>query len=186
MSGFATAKGIAVVRGQRITLTSNYDNSRLHDRVMGISQIYVAPDPTVTNGCGPLPDDLLNYQTPLPHRTVSPVFKVPITGIGANGLARSISHPPGRTTRLRSGSTVTVGDYSFSRPNVVVDRGSKLRWDFLPSTLHNVTVANGPRGFGSQNLSDGRSFQYRFNKPGRYQIFCALHPVKMTEVVKVR
>jgi plastocyanin len=69
---------------------------------------------------------------------------------------------------------------------VVVKKGSKLRWDFLPSTLHNVTVANGPRGFGSQNLSGGRSFQYRFTKPGTYQIFCALHPVKMTEVVKVR
>jgi plastocyanin len=87
---------------------------------------------------------------------------------------------------VRSGSTISVGDYRFSRPNVLVSKGSKLRWDFLPSTLHNITVANGPRGFGSQNLSDGRSFQYRFTKPGTYQLFCALHPVKMTEVVKVR
>jgi len=186
MSGFATEKGIPVVRGQRILLTSNYDNSRLHDRVMGISIIYVAADPNVTNGCGPLPDDLLTYQTPLPHRTITPLFKVPITGIGPNGLARSISHPPGSTSRLASGAKITVGDYAFSRPNVVVKKGSKLRWDFLPSTLHNVTVANGPRGFGSQNLSEGRTFQYRFRKPGTYQIFCALHPVKMTEVVKVR
>jgi len=39
---------------------------------------------------------------------------------------------------------------------VAVDRGAKLRWKFLPSTLHNVTVV------------------------------CALHPVKLTEVVRVR
>jgi len=186
MSAFLTEKGIPVVRGQRITLSSDYDNSRLHDRVMGISQIYVAPDSSVTNGCGPLPDDLLDYQTPLPHRTIAPVFKVPITGIGPDGRARTISHPPGRAARLGSGATVNVADYVFGDRNVILRRGSKLRWRFLPGTLHNVTVANGPRGFGSQNLSDGRSFQYRFTKPGTYQIFCALHPVKMTEVVKVR
>jgi plastocyanin len=185
MSGFATAKGIPVVRGEKILLTANYDNSRLHDRVMGISLIYVAADPSVSDGCGPLPDDLLDYQTPLPHRTVAPVFKVPITGIGSGGVARSISHPPGATTRLASGSTVLVGDYAFNRPNVIVKKGAKLRWDFLPSTLHNVTVANGPRGFASVNLSDHRSFSYRFARRGTYQIFCALHPVKMTEVVKV-
>jgi plastocyanin len=185
MSAFASATGVPVVKGQRILLTSEYDDSRLHDRVMGISMIYVAPDPTVKNGCAPLPGDLMSFQTPLPHRTVAPVFKVPITGIGSTGLARTISHPPGATRDLRSGATIGVGDYAFSAPNVVVPKGSRLRWRFLPSTLHNVTVANGPRGFASVNLSEGRSFQYRFSQPGTYQLFCALHPVKMTEVVKV-
>jgi plastocyanin len=48
-----------------------------------------------------------------------------------------------------------------------------------------VTVANGPRGFGSPNRRKGR-FSYRFKKRGKYQIFCALHPVAMTETVTVK
>jgi plastocyanin len=185
MSGFGSEKGIPVVRGQQLRLTSNYDNSRLHTRVMGISIVYVAPDASVTNGCEPLPDDLQTFQTTLPHRTITPVFRVPITGIGPGGLARSISKPPGRFADLRSGATVSVGDFAFSRPNVVLTQGSKLRWRFLPSTIHNVTVANGPQGFASENLNGGRAYQHTFTKPGTYQLFCALHPVKMTEVVRV-
>jgi plastocyanin len=185
MSAFGTAKGIPVVKGERIQLTSDYDNSRLHTRVMGISLVYVARDPTVTNGCAPFPDDLQSYQTSLAHRALTPFFKVPITGLDGNGLARSISNPPGTVKSLKSGATINVADYQFSRPNVVVNRGSKLKWDFLPETLHNVTVANGPRGFASPNLSGKRTFGYKFTKPGTYQIFCALHPVAMTEVVRV-
>jgi plastocyanin len=185
MSSFGSEKGIPVLRGQRIQLTSNYDDSRLHTRVMGISLIYVAPDASVTNGCAPLPDDLQTYQTSLPHRTITPVFRVPITGIGPGGVARTISKPPGRFANLGSAATVNVADYQFSRRNIVLRQGSKLRWDFLPNTLHNVTVANGPQGFASENLSDGRVYQHRFTKPGTYQLFCALHPVAMTEVVKV-
>src|SRR5207248_1390906 len=128
MSSFGSEKGIPVLKGQQIRLTSNYDNSRLHTRVMGISIIYVAPDSNVTNGCAPLPDDLTTYQTNLAHRTVTPVFKVPITGIGSTGLARTISHPPGRTVRLGSGSTVNVADYQFSAKNIVVKQGTKVRW----------------------------------------------------------
>jgi len=69
---------------------------------------------------------------------------------------------------------------------VVLSRGATLRWRFPDAELHNVTLASGPRGFGSPHLNGGRSFEQRFTKPGTYKLFCGLHPVSMTGTVTVR
>ena len=187
MSGTLSAQGFPVAQGQRIRLTATYDNERPHTRVMGIAGIYVAPSEGPVNGCGPLPIDVQEYQTPLPHRTDPPRFKVPLIGLDGNGQAVTIQRPPGRTVALKSGASVDVKSFFFSRPNVSLKRGAKLNWLFkAPSELHNVTLANGPRGFASPNQSTDARFSYRFKKRGKYQIFCALHPVSMTETVTVK
>lgn len=187
MSGTLSEQGFPVAQGQRIRLTATYDNERPHTRVMGIAGIYVAPSATPVDGCGPLPVDAQTFQTPLPHRTAPPVFKVPITGLDQNGRAVTIQRPPGATVALNSGASVDVKSFFFSRPNIALKRGAKLNWVFKsPSDLHNVTLANGPRGFASPNHSSNAKFSYRFQKRGRYQIFCGLHPVSMTETVTVR
>jgi plastocyanin len=195
VSGTLTSQGYPVAQGERLRLTANYDNERTHTRVMGISMVYVAPSETPVNGCGPLPSDVETTVTSQPHRVQTPVFKVPIVGIGPNGKARTIQRPPGRTVKLRSGSKISVNNYFFGRANVQVKRGAKLSWIFhggsvdnpfeVNDKIHNVTVANGPRGFASPNRSKGK-FAYRFKTRGKYQIFCALHPVAMTETVTVK
>jgi plastocyanin len=187
VSGYLSAQGWPVAKGDPIKLTAEYDNTLPHTRVMGISLIYVAPSDQPVNGCGPAPADAQPYVTPLAHRTSPPKFTVPIVGIGRDGVAHDISHPRGRTVALKSGGKVRVRNFYFSRPNVVVKRGAKLNWDIsaIDNQLHNVTLASGPVGFGSRNRSKGK-FSYRFAKRGKYRIFCALHPVSMTEVVTVR
>jgi plastocyanin len=188
MSGTLSAQGFPVAAGQRIRLTAKYDNQYPHTRVMGIAGMYVAPSSGPVDGCGPLPSDAATFQTPLPHRTAPPVFKVPLIGLNSNGTAVKIQHPPGKTVTLSSGSRIDVKSFFFSRPNVAVKRGAKLSWLFkgAGADLHNVTLANGPRGFASPNYGTKAKFSYRFKKPGRYQIFCALHPVAMTETVTVK
>jgi hypothetical protein len=201
MSGFISRTGHPIKAGQRIRLTSNYDAERLHTRVMGISVIFVSHEP-VDDGCGPLADDALDSYGLVQGRRNPPEFTVPITGRRGSGVARSISKPPGRNVFLRNGATIVADDFFFSRPNAVVNRGSRLNWRIGADrdcagglfgnsnkpgcTLHNVTVASGPRGFSSPNLNDGRVYSQRLTKPGKYRIFCALHPVDMTEVVTVR
>jgi plastocyanin len=189
MSGFLSKQGYPIAAGQRIRLTANYDNQRPHTRVMGISLVYLAPQ-SVPAGCSPPPTDVLNIQPAvlrhIPYRKRTPKFIVPLTGLDSNGRAHTIKRPPGKTVKVKSGSTISVKDFFFGKPNVAVTRGSTINWSFGPSTLHNVTLANGPRGFSSPNLSAGRGFQFRFKKPGTYRIFCALHPVEMTETVTVR
>jgi plastocyanin len=184
MTGFRSARGVPVAAGERLVLDSNYDASQPHTRVMGIFLVYMAPDPSVTAACGPRPDDLEELPKPK-GRKAPPPFTVPIVGL-RNGKAVNIDAPPGRRRALGRRGTITVGDLFFRRPNVAVRAGSKLTWRFEGDMLHNVTLANGPRGFSSPNLSDGRTYSRRLSVPGTYQLFCGLHPVDMTATIEVR
>lgn len=186
MTGFASAAGFPVARGERLRLDSNYDGRLVHTRVMGIMVVFLAQDPAATapGGCAK-PADLRESGPSEPGRSVAPRFTVPLTGIGRGGRAVTIAKPPGKRVRVRSGARITVGDRFFSKPNVTLPRGGLLRWRFASSELHNVTVANGPRGFASLNLDGNRDYAQRLKAPGTYKLFCALHPVSMTQTVKV-
>ena len=87
---------------------------------------------------------------------------------------------------MKSRATINARDSYYSIPNVQVKKGSQLSWSFATPTLHNVTLANGPRGFSSGNLNDGRKFKMKFKVPGTYRLMCTLHPVGMTQTVTVR
>jgi plastocyanin len=189
MSGWLSAQGFPVKAGQKIRLTSRYDNERPHTRVMGINMVYLAPG-EVTEDCAPPPTDGQYFQAAElrgeKFRTKTPKFTVPLTGVNSKGKAVSISRPPGKTRTVKSGATVKAKDSFFSIPNVALRKGGKLNWQFASPTLHNVTLANGPRGFSSGNLNDGRKFNMKFKVPGTYRLMCTLHPVGMTQTVTVR
>ena len=63
--------------------------------------------------------------------------------------------------------------------------GASLTWRFRDAIPHNVLLANGPRLVGSRTLSRGATATSRFPVPGRYELFCYLHPMTMHEVVDV-
>jgi plastocyanin len=186
MSRFRSAEGIPVTAGQQLKLSSNYYNDTPHVRAMGLMLVYVAPDPTIVDGCGALPDDVETLRTTTPGRPKAPAFHVPITAPGRDGIARTIKAPPGRMRVLHGGANVTVGDLFFSRRNLSVPRGATITWTAPGPTHHDVTLANGPYGFSSDRLHDGRQFSQQLTKPGRYQLFCSLHPTQMNEQIVVR
>ena len=190
MTAFRTEDGFPVEAGETLRLNSIYDDSQPHTRVMGIMIVYIAPDNDVEDGCGDPPGDVETLGTSEEGRLDPVPFTVPLTGLDDQGVAHTISKPPGETKRVRSGKTLKVADNSFKSPNVRIDAGDKLTWAFDTSSLHNLTLANGPEGIGSPNLSSAggvpRTFTKRFRKPGTYRMFCALHPVEMTERVVVR
>lgn len=185
MTGFTSRQGFPVTAGRPVKLTSNYDAQLPHTRVMGIYQMFFVPDASVTNACAPFPTDVRTYRSSQRGRSLAPRFTVPLTGLNRNGQAVTIARPPGATVNLASGSTIDVASHFFSRPNVRVRSGSTLRWRFGSQSLHNVTLASGPRGFASNHLNGGRTYAARFSVPGTYKLFCALHPVSMTETVTV-
>jgi plastocyanin len=151
--------------------------------VMGIMVVFLAPDASVTGKCGARPDDYEELAKPAGRRKPPP-FTVPIVGV-RKGKAVNIDAPPGRRVKLGRRGTISVGDFFFKRPNVSVAPGSTLTWRFAGDTLHNVTLANGPRGFSSPNLNAGRTFRKKLTVPGTYQLFCGLHPVDMTATIEV-
>jgi plastocyanin len=197
MSAFKSETGFAVESGESLRLSSVYDDSQPHTRVMGILIAYVAPDPTVTDSCAePLPTDVVESTEPPPGRATPVPFEIPLVAEDddAEGGYVEIEHPPGKLKRVRSGTKIEVSDAAaFSKPNVEIEKGDRLRWEFTNSrsNLHNVTLANGPRAIGSPNLSvdesdSSRTFERRFRTPGTYRLFCALHPTLMHERVVVK
>jgi plastocyanin len=191
MSGMLSEKGYPIAKGERLRLTADYDDQRPHTRVMGISMVYVAhkdvPD------CGKPPGDVQHLQAAelagIPYRKHTPTFTVPLTRVGDDGKAHEIEQPPGARKALANGTTISVGSNFFGPANALVSRNTTLKWKFNSSGydgLHNVTLASGPRGFASKNLNEGRTYKYTFRAPGKYKIFCGLHPVTMQETVVVK
>jgi plastocyanin len=184
MSAFGSTTGLPIHAGETIRLNSIYDNSAPHVRVMGIMVVYLAPDASVTENCGPVPNWTV-LKTDQPGRTGPIPFTIPLTGLDANGQATNIDAPPGELQKAASGTVIPVGDRFFGAPNLKVKRGAFLTWQFNGDELHNVTLANGPLGIGTDNLDAGRSFTQKFSRPGTYRFFCALHPTQMQERVVV-
>jgi plastocyanin len=183
MTAFGDTFGLPVQAGEMIRLNSIYDNSLPHARVMGILVAYLAPEP-VGAPCGPVPTWTVQG-TSEPGRPGPIPFTIPLTGLDPSGEAITIKAPPGK---LKNGSrnTITpVGDRFFDEPNLRLRKGSYLTWQFLGNELHNVTLANGPEGVGTDNLDGGRGATQKFTRPGTYRLFCALHPVQMQQRVVV-
>jgi plastocyanin len=171
MSLVTSEAGIPVHAGEPLKLTANYDDALPHTRVMGIMGLYITPDATAGPACGPLPSDLEVERIPGPSRP--PPFPVPVR------------RPRGRAVLLGRGATVDVGAQSFSPANVAVRQGARVRWRFWDAALHNVTLADGPAGFSSPNLSDGRTYETRLTKPGVYRLYCSLHATTMASTITV-
>jgi plastocyanin len=188
MSAFHSADGIPVGAGGRIRLNSLYDNSRPHTRVMGIFLVFLAPPnpgpPPQT--CDALPGDVQTFATNQPGRSGPIPYTIPLTGLNAQGQAVTIKKPPGKTKKAKSGSTVEVKDRFFDKPNLELRKGASLTYMFSGTELHNLTLANGPLGIGSDNLNDNRPFTQKFTRTGTYNFFCGLHPVQMSQRVVVK
>jgi hypothetical protein len=166
MTSLSTTNGIPVSAGDRLRLTAVYDNNLPHTRAMGVMLAYLAPGPVKRcEAVPPLPAD------PLSKPSAPPRFRLPLVRRPAGPLARVLSS--------------WVGDFAYSAQRVALRRGTTFRWRFAGPSRHDVTLANGPVGFSSPSRSTG-VFSYRFTKPGVYQLFCSLHPTRMTQVVTVR
>jgi plastocyanin len=83
--------------------------------------------------------------------------------------------------------TVKVGDFFFLKdtnhtPTVHVAKGTLVKWKFVGSVDHNVTVENGPVKFHSKDMSSG-IYKKKVSKAGTYLIECTIHGFKMRLVV---
>ena len=184
MSAFRSTTGLPIHAGETIRLNSIYDDSQPHVRVMGIMIVYLAPDPGIAQNCGPIPNwEIL--KTDQPGRPGPIPFTIPLTGLDANGQATTINAPPGALLNAGPNTVVPVGDRFFGDPNLRVRQGSWITWQFNGAELHNLTLANGPLGIGSDNLDAGRTYTQKFTRPGTYRFFCALHPTQMQERIVV-
>jgi plastocyanin len=85
--------------------------------------------------------------------------------------------------------TVKVGDDYFLHrgdpPTITIKKGSRVRWSWVGSDSHNVSVAKGPRKFSSDLQRKG-TFSHKFKKAGKYKIVCTIHEPDMAMTIKVK
>jgi hypothetical protein len=171
MSRIVSPAGIPVSEGDQLRLRAVYDNQLPHTRVMSIMMAYLAPGGV--EPCADAPDDLITQDVPRRFRKPYPPYRVPLMA------------PPKGVFRPFSGA-IGVKSYFFQQRRVVVKRGTKVTWRFTDPTIpHDVSVANGPRGFSSPWLQNGAKFSYTPRKRGTYALFCTLHPGLMSQELKV-
>lgn len=178
--------GWAIPRGEKLKVSAVYDGSRPHMRVMGIAHVYLAPDDSVPPGCSAAPSA---GETLGPSfeggRADPPAVNLTLAEWRGRGVAKEVARPKGRLIRRNGNATVRVNRFAFDPPLLSIPRGASVRWLFRDDRIHDATLVRGPRGFATATVRD-RSQRHRFKVAGEYRLYCSIHPVLMSQVVKVR
>ena len=178
--------GWAIPRGEMLKVTAVYDGSRPHMRVMGIAHVYLAPDDSVPPGCSAAPSA---GETLGPNfeggRADPPAVNLTLAEWRGRGVAKEVARPKGRLIQRNGNATVRVNRFAFDPPLLSIPRGASVRWLFRDDRIHDATLVRGPRGFATATVRD-RSQRHRFKVAGEYRLYCSIHPVLMSQVVKVR
>jgi plastocyanin len=80
--------------------------------------------------------------------------------------------------------TVRVGDNFFKPKRLKIVAGDKITFKWVGSAQHDVKVKKGPQKFESKLKSSGK-FSRVLREPGKYEIYCTIHP-GMTMKVKAK
>jgi plastocyanin len=188
MSVATSQAGWAVSRGDRLKVTSRYANTSPHSAVMGIMHLYIAHGAGRPEPCPPLPADVQTRRLAFlgaPGREEPPLEQPELSALGADGIAHPIADLTGPVAVRPGDATVKVRNAAFAPRRLSVPSGAVVRWRFGDPVQHDVTLANGPRGFASAYTTRG-TYRKRLTVPGTYRIFCSLHPVTMSQTVEVR
>jgi plastocyanin len=187
MSVVTSARGWPVRRGERLRVTSVYSNGAPHSAVMGIMHLYIAPGRGAKR-CSPTDVQTHRLNFPgAPGGTIPPRVTPQLSELDGDGVAKPITGPLSGPLRTLSGdATVAVRNAAFTPRRLSIPSGATVRWRFGDPIRHDVTLAGGPRAFGSAYLTRGHAFRKRLTAPGEYRIFCSLHPVTMSQTIEVR
>lgn len=92
-------------------------------------------------------------------------------GVGAWAVT-----PAGATAPAQSSgkAKVEVGDNYFEPDELEVPAGTRVTWKNEGKILHNVKPVKGDK-WGTSSLTKGKSYSYRFKKPGKYAYYCTFH-----------
>jgi plastocyanin len=77
---------------------------------------------------------------------------------------------------LAAEAAVTIDNFSFTPAEITVPVGTKITWTNRDDIPHTVVDAANPKTIKSAPLDTDESYSRVFDKPGRYEYFCSLHP----------
>ncbi|CAB3694778.1 cupredoxin domain-containing protein [Paraburkholderia rhynchosiae] len=80
-------------------------------------------------------------------------------------------------------NAVVIRNFMFSPMALTVKAGATVTWKNLDGEPH--TVVNDAGMFRSAALDQNDTYQFKFDKPGVYNVFCGIHP-NMKETITVQ
>ena len=113
-------------------------------------------------------------QTNRPARVLAILFGSAALIVGSAGIFAARAETPG---------AVVIKNFMFSPMALTIKAGSTVTWKNLDGEPH--TVVNDAGMFRSAALDQNDSYQFKFDKPGIYNVFCGIHP-NMKETITVQ
>lgn len=80
-------------------------------------------------------------------------------------------------------TSVTIQNFAFNPPAVVVPVGATVTWTNQDIEEHTVTARD--KTFDSDVLGSGKSFSFTFTRAGTYEYLCSIHTSMAGKVVVV-
>jgi plastocyanin len=114
----------------------------------------------------------------MPTTTLRRVFAVPI-GVGIL-MAASADFS---VAQAQDTNAVVLKNFMFSPMSLTIKAGSTVTWKNLDGEPHVVVSEAGL--FRSGALDQNDTYQFKFDKPGVYKIFCGIH-ANMKETITVQ
>ncbi|KXU82742.1 hypothetical protein CI15_31780 [Paraburkholderia monticola] len=71
-------------------------------------------------------------------------------------------------------NSMVMKNFAFAPTDLTIKAGTTVTWKNLDGEPH--TVVNDAGLFRSAALDQNDTFQFKFDKPGVYKIFCGIHP----------
>jgi plastocyanin len=80
---------------------------------------------------------------------------------------------------------VSVKDNEFIEPAIRIDPGVTVAWHNEGNSAHDIAPVGDIEGFGveSADFEPGDEYEFRFDEPGTYRIFCTLHGTEQAGMV---
>jgi plastocyanin len=76
--------------------------------------------------------------------------------------------------RAEEPNQIVIKNFMFSPMAITVKAGTTVTWKNMDGEPH--TVVNDAGIFHSAALDTNDTYQFKFDKPGIYKVFCGIHP----------
>ncbi len=80
-----------------------------------------------------------------------------------------------------SGPAVAIDNFNFTPATITVSAGTTVTWVNRDDVPHTVTASD--KSFSSQSIDTDGQFSQKFDTPGTYSYFCAIHPFMTAKVI---
>ena len=99
---------------------------------------------------------------------------------GLNGIGLEFSTVEPETSTVEESSTEDTISFvsditAFKFDDITVIVGTEVKWVNKHSEFHTVTGKSSTDLLDSPQLSQGASYSFKFNEPGKYQFICQFH-----------